>query len=201
MLFGGYRRRVLGLLLLQPEAAYHVREIARLTGTSAGTLHKELTKLADAGILSRERRGNQVAYRANQASPIFGELASIMRKTSGLADVLVRSLGPCADQILVAFVFGSVARGAEVAASDIDILLIGSANFRTVVNVLYPAQTTLGREINPKIFSAAEWKSHVRRNEPFVVDVLAKPKIFLIGDERDLGELVGTEPGGDHAES
>ncbi|CAB3796117.1 hypothetical protein LMG28138_04014 [Pararobbsia alpina] len=81
MLFGGYRRRVLGLLLLRPGESYHVREIARLTSTSPGTLHKELTKLADVGILDRERRGNQLVYRANPSSPIFEELASIMRKT------------------------------------------------------------------------------------------------------------------------
>ena len=48
VLFKDYRRRVLGLLLLHPGDSYHVREIARLTGTVAGTLHKELTTLANA---------------------------------------------------------------------------------------------------------------------------------------------------------
>ena len=83
ILFGDYRRRVLGLLLLHPESSFHVREIARATGTTAGTLHKELTKLASVGILAKEPRGNQLAYRANRDCPIFDELASIMRKTSG----------------------------------------------------------------------------------------------------------------------
>ncbi|CAB3797618.1 nucleotidyltransferase domain-containing protein [Pararobbsia alpina] len=106
----------------------------------------------------------------------------------------MQSLGPCAEEIAVAFVFGSVASGKEIATSDIDILLIGSASFGAVVKLLYPAQATLGREINPKIFSPAEWRSHLRESEPFVVDILAKPKIFLIGSERDLGELARTEP-------
>ena len=44
ILFSEYRRRVLGLLLLHPEERYHVREIARLTNTTAGTLHRELSK-------------------------------------------------------------------------------------------------------------------------------------------------------------
>jgi len=73
LLFAGYRQRVLGLLLLRPEQAYHVREIARLTGTPAGTLHKELSKLAEAGILLRTRRGNQVLYQADRTCPIFEE--------------------------------------------------------------------------------------------------------------------------------
>ena len=88
LLFGNYRGSVLGLLLLHPDQDYHVREIARLTATSAGTLHKELDKLAQAGLLLREKVGNQLRYRANQHNLIFSELASIFRKTSGMADVV-----------------------------------------------------------------------------------------------------------------
>ena len=92
LLFSEYRRRVLGLLLLNPDTTYHVRELARLTGTSAGTLHKELTKLTHGGVLRRQEVGNQVRYSANRDCPIFDELASILRKTSGLVDVLAAAL-------------------------------------------------------------------------------------------------------------
>lgn len=80
-----YRRRVLGLLLLHPDEALHGREVARRTGLPAGTITRELNKLADAGLLQRERRGNQQVYSADTACPVFTELASILRKTSGLA--------------------------------------------------------------------------------------------------------------------
>jgi len=190
-LFSEYRRRVLGLLLLRPESAYHVREIARLTSTTPGTLHKELSRLADAGILTRTRQGNQVVYQADRACPVYEELASIMRKTSGLADVLVQALQPCSERIDVAFVFGSVARAQETTGSDIDVMVIGTVGFADVVRQLYEAQTTLGREINPKILSPTEWRNGVLKQEPFLVDVQAKPKIFLIGAEHDLAELVG----------
>jgi DNA-binding transcriptional ArsR family regulator len=82
LIFNDYRRRVLGLLLLHPERQWHVREIARLTGTTAGTLHKELSRLAQAGILRRVEQGKQVYYSANHDCPIFAELASILRKIS-----------------------------------------------------------------------------------------------------------------------
>lgn len=194
LLFSDYRRRVLALLLLQPEQAYHVREIARLTGSTAGTLHKELSKLAEVGILSREPRGNQVLYRANLACPIYAELASIMRKTSGVAETLAHALAALESQIDVAFIFGSVARGAEQAGSDIDVMVIGSAGFADVVNHLYDAQTALGREINPKVFSPAEWRSGIAQQEPFLLNVQARPKIYLIGTEHDLAELIGNQP-------
>ena len=189
-----YRRRVLALLLLHPERALHVREIARLTGTTPGTLNKELVRLHGAGLLERERVGNQVRYAANSSNTIYPELASILRKTVGVADVLADALAPVAASIAAAFVFGSVARGTETAGSDVDVLLIGSLGFGEAVKLLYPAQTTFGREINPKVFTVAEWRSKLKSKDPFVKDVLAKPKIHLIGNDDELAKLGRRQP-------
>jgi predicted nucleotidyltransferase len=189
-----YRRRVLALLLLHPERALHVREIARLTGTTPGTLNKELVRLHGAGLLERERVGNQVRYAANSSNAIYPELASILRKTVGVADVLADALAPVAASIAAAFVFGSVARGTETAGSDVDVLLIGSLGFGEAVKLLYPAQATFGREINPKVFTVAEWRSKLKSKDPFVKDVLAKPKIHLIGNDDELAKLGRRQP-------
>lgn len=188
-----YRRRVLGLLLLRPEEALHGREIARRTGLPAGTVTRELRKLAEVGLLQRERRGNQQVYRANTGSPVFSELAGILRKTSGLADVLAQALAPAAPKLRVAFIFGSIAQGRESAGSDIDLMLIGDLGFSQAVELLHAAQATLGREVNPKVFTASEFTSKAA-TEAFLGDVLAKPKIFLIGSDHDLGELAGHQP-------
>ncbi len=190
LLFPEYRRRVLGLLLLRPDEALHGREIARRTGLPAGTITRELTKLAEVGLLKRTKRGNQQVYSADTSGPIFTELASILRKTSGLADVLVQALAPAAPKLRLAFVFGSVARGQETSGSDVDVMLIGDLGFREAVELLHPCQATLGREVNPKLFSAREFTDKAA-TEPFLIDVLAKPKIFLIGNAHDLEELVG----------
>jgi DNA-binding transcriptional ArsR family regulator len=188
-----YRRRVLGLLLLRPDEALHGREIARRTGLSAGTVTRELTKLAEVGLLRREKRGNQQLYSANKTCPVFTELASMLRKTSGMADVLVQALAPAASQIRAAFVFGSMAQARETAGSDIDLMLIGDLGFGQAVELLYPAQADLGREVNPKVFSADEFSQRAA-TEPFLRDVLSKPKIFLIGSEHELAELAGHQP-------
>lgn len=187
ILFTDYRRRVLGLLLLHPERRYHVREIARLTGTVTGTLTRELGKLADAGLLVKERVGNQVQYAANRDCPVYEELASILRKTSGLVDVLADALLPLLEKIDVAFVYGSVAAGKPGAFSDIDLMIVGDVDLGEVVQLLYPAQTTLGREINPQIYTASEWQALVKKGSAFVRDVLAKPKLFVMGGQDDLG--------------
>jgi len=190
----GYRRQVLSLLLLHPERRLHVREIARLTRTTAGTLNKELMRLHEAGLLNRERVGNQVQYSANRSHQIYPELVGILRKTVGLADVLIEALTPLAHAAKVAFVFGSMARGAETTGSDVDLLIIGEADFGSVVDALHPAQQQLGREINPKVFSVREWKSKLRSKESFVSEIMAQPKIFLIGSDNELAELGRRKP-------
>ena len=188
LLFGEYRQRTLGLLLLNPEASFHVRELARLTGTSAGTLHKELTKLTNGGILLRKNIGNQVHYSADLKCPIFDELASILRKTSGLVDVIAKALVNLENSVEFAFVFGSVARGDQQTNSDVDVMLIGSLSFSDAVQALHETQSVLQREINPVVYSQEEFSRRIKNNDSFIKEVLAKPKLFIKGKENELSQ-------------
>jgi len=185
-LFSEYRQRVLGLLLLHPEVRYHVREIARLTHTTAGTLHRELSKLAKAEVLIREVSGNQVYYKANPTFPIFEELVSILKKTSGLVDVIRKALAPLTEKIEVAFIFGSLGSGTENSGSDVDVLIIGQISFIDAVKALYSAQTTVRREINPKVYQREEWQKLVDKKEFFIQEIQNKPKLFIIGTVNDI---------------
>ncbi len=186
LIFTGYRRQVLGLLLLKPDQAWHVREIARLTNTQPGTLHKELTKLAQAGILTRTEQGNQLWYQADTRCVVFEELASILRKTSGLADVLQQALLPVLGKLQFVAVFGSVASGKATATSDIDLLLVGDITFAEAVKLLYPTQQQLGREINPQLYSMAEWQKAVAAPSGFITELLESPLLMIAGDKDDL---------------
>jgi DNA-binding transcriptional ArsR family regulator len=189
-LFGRYRRRILALLLLKPDESLHVREIARLTGTPAGSLHRELKLLAEAGLLTKERVGNQVRYQADRTSPIFEDLASIFRKTTGMADVLRDAFEPLAAHIDVAFVFGSVAQGKERQVSDVDVMVVGEASFPSVVEALSSTQEQLRRDVNPVVMTAEAFRSKHRSGDRFVTRVVGEPKLYLLGGARELGELV-----------
>lgn len=190
VLFPEYRRRVLGLLLLHPGQRYHVREISRLTGTASGTTARELSRLADVGLLERSRVGNQVLYAANEQCPVFEELASILRKTSGLVDVLAQALVPLASRIDAAFVFGSIASGKANTGSDVDLMIIGDGlGYGEVVSLLYQQQEALGREINPKVYERKEWQRLAQENGSFFKDIMSRPKLFVTGDESELRKL------------
>ena len=177
-----YRRQVLALLLLHPERKLHVREISRLTGTTPGTMNKELSRLHEAGLLDRERVGNQVRYSANRAHQVYSELTGILRKTVGLADVLIEALAPLAESIELSFIYGSVARGTETPGSDVDVVIVGNAEFGEVVDAFHGTEKKLGREVNAKVFSRREWGTKVRAGDAFAMEILKGPKIMLVGD-------------------
>ncbi len=190
LFFGSYRRQVLGLLLLHPDETFHLREIARATNTQPGTLRRELTQLAEAGVLRRERVGNLVRYKADATCPIYDELRGILKKTAGVADVLRAALAPLSGRISMAFVYGSVASGAERRASDIDVMVIGNVSFEEVVSALHASQDELRREINSSVYSLTEFKKKAAEKNSFVARVLKEPKLFIQGMEHDIRKLV-----------
>ncbi len=191
LLFPAARQRVLALLLLQPQAAFHLRELARLTGSHAGTLARELDKLAQAGLLLRSEQGNQVRYQAHAGHPLFGELAAIFRKTHGVVPALREALAPLDAQIWIALVFGSMARGTASEGSDVDVLVLGSVGFAELVQAVYPLHAALGREVSPVLYTPEEFAARARSGDAFARDVLAKPQLFVKGDADELAELAG----------
>jgi predicted nucleotidyltransferase len=186
--FGAYRSRVLALLLLHPEESFHLREIARLTGKQPGTLRRELIALQQAGVLESEKVGNQLRYRAATTFPIYDELRGILRKTAGVVDVLREALMKLGPKVTVALVYGSVAAGVERRSSDIDIMVVGNARFEDIVRVLVACQHELRREINPTVYTLAEFRRKAFGKDSFVARVMSGPKLFLIGSENDIGK-------------
>jgi predicted nucleotidyltransferase len=189
LMFGSYRRRLLAHLLLRPDEAFYVRELARLTGIPAGSIHRELTALYEAGLLLREHNGNQVPYQANRECPIYLELAAIFRKTIGLAELMGDALADKADRIDLAFVFGSMAAGRQNQSSDVDVMIIGDIQLVDVVKALSPVQQTLGREINPVIMTTRKFVAQMNKNDRFVSRLLNEPRVFIFGDEGEFAKL------------
>lgn len=196
VLFSGYHRRILALLLLRPDRSFYVREIARLTGVPAGSLHRELRALAESGLLLREPYGNQVRYRADPGCPVYPELASFFRKTAGLADVLREALRPLSGEIDLAFIFGSVAKGAEKTGSDVDLFVAGAASFADVVKALSTAQEQLGREVNPVVMTTKDFSRKLAQGDRFLARIVKEPRILLLGTTDEPGKPAPNRPAG-----
>ena len=177
---------MLGWLLGHPDQAYYLRELVRQIGGAVGAVQRELELLTAAGLVRRDVRGKQVYFQANQEAAIFPELRGLFAKTSGLVDILREALMPMADQIQAAFVFGSAPRGELHAASDVDLMVVGEASFGDVITLMQSAEKRLGRDINPTVYSVAEFEAKIGAKHHFLATVLAEPKLFVLGDENQL---------------
>ena len=184
---GKVRSTVLGLLFSHTDRSYYLREIVRETGAGHGAVQRELGHLLRVGLVTRTARGREVFYQANRASPIFPELRGLIIKTVGLADALREALAPFGDRVKVAFIYGSFARGEERAESDVDVMIASEVGFDGIVSALRPAQDRIGRELNPSVFTPDEWRMGVADQDHFISTVLREEKLFLIGNEHDLG--------------
>lgn len=175
------------MLFGQPQRSFYASELIRDAGTGSGAAQRELARLEQSGLIVAHRIGNQKHYQANAASPLFGELRNIVLKTVGLAEPLRDALKRVASDIRAAFVYGSVAKAADQAGSDIDLMVVSDTlSYGDVFGALDKLSRTLGRNVNPTVYSAAEFSKRAKNENAFVSRVLEGAKVWVIGTENDL---------------
>lgn len=189
LLFGQTRGGVLRLLFGGPDQTFYVRQIARETGASVGAVQRELETLSEIGLIRRSTVGNLVFYQVNRGHPVFAELQSLIAKTLGVFQLLRSALAPLASRIVLAFVYGSMARREEKAESDVDLMIVGDVTFDDVLAQLTSVERAIGRSINPTIYSPNEFKLKLQSGNHFLRSVVRGEKVFLIGDEDELGKM------------
>lgn len=202
------RVRLLSLFLTHPAEAFYIRQIVRLTGETYNNVRQELQNLAQLGLILSERRANAIYYQANVDHFLFPELKRIILKTEAVGDRLREALAALAD-IRVAFIYGSTARGSELASSDIDLMVIGDVDLEALDGAIDRIEEEIGRTVNYTLFDVEEWQDRVAQGYSFIADVLTHEKIFLIGDEDELSTLgairadraLPGSPGGDQGPS
>jgi len=186
-LFTKVQQRVLGVLFGNPDRSFYANEVISLADSGTGAVQRELASLEAAGLLTVTRIGKQKHYQANAAAPVFDELRSLVLKTSGLADVLRGALVPLTESISAAFVYGSVAKGEDTAASDIDLMVVSDTlTYADIFAAIEAATTRLGRPVNPTVYSREEFDKRIKQDNAFVKRVLAQPKLWAIGQESDV---------------
>ena len=191
VLFGQIRGRVLALLYGQVDKPLYLRQIARHVNASVGAVQRELEKLAEVDLITRTSVGNQVFYQVNQRNPVFVEMRALVSKTVGIFNILRSALEQLVEQVTVAFVYGSVARQEEKAQSDIDLMIIGNVELDDVLARLSDSETTLGRAVNPTVYSVSEFKKKLGEGNHFLNAVVSGDKVFLIGNEDELRKMAG----------
>ena len=180
-LFPQIRQALLAATLLHPERWWYLSGLAQYLNVTPSSLQRELAALTQAGILEARRDGNRTYYRPNANCPFLGDLQALFAKTVGLADVLREALAPYRNQLEVAFVYGSIARGEYTSESDIDLMLIGTLSLADVSLALRDAERTLKRPINPTLYALPEFAARLAEGNHFIRTVMQSDKIYLKG--------------------
>lgn len=187
-LFPKTRHGILAALLGQPAKTWYVSELARRMGVPSSSLQRELQDLTKVGILKNHRQGRMAYYQANTDSPVYAELHGLILKTAGLVDVLAEALKPLVAKLRLVFVYGSIASGTEKSDSDIDLMVVGKVAPAELALPMRRARELLGRDINPTVYTPAEFDRKRKSKDPFLSQVLAKPRLLVIESQDDLGK-------------
>ncbi len=184
-LFTPVQARVLALLFGQPTRRYQGAELIRLAHGGTGAVHRQLARLADAGLVTVTAIGNQKHYQANAHSPVFAELRGLVQKLtrlwSGSGSGSGRVQGPGGVR------HGSVAKGTDRPASDVDLMIVSdSLRHAQVFEALSAAEAMLSRPVNPTLLSRSDWRAKRAKKNSFVSRVMSGPRLFVIGSDSDL---------------
>jgi predicted nucleotidyltransferase len=171
-LFSKTRKAVFGLLYGHADETFYLRQIVDRTGLGIGQVQREVKQLSEAGIIRRETVGRHVYFQADPTCPIFDELRSIVTKTVGAAAVLRQALHSVRDRIVVAFIYGSVARAQEKHESDLDLMVIGDVTFSEVAEAIRDAEVQLRRAINPTVYPLREFRTKLTAGHQFLKTVV-----------------------------
>lgn len=190
-LFPNVRQGVLAATLTRPEKWWYLSELAQFLHTRPSSLQRELSSLEQSGILQQRKDGRRTYFRAETRSPIFRELRSIFEKTVGLIPALRIALRPFESKIVCAFVYGSIARREERAASDVDLVVVGTVGLGDLAPSLRKAEKRLGREVNVTNYSLDEFSKKVAEGDHFLTTVLNGTLQFVKGEQRDLDAIAG----------
>ena len=183
-LFTTTQQRVLGLLFGQHARSFYASELIERTGSGSGAVQRELRRLVSSGLVTVTRIGNQKHYQANPDSPVFKELCSLVTKTVALAEPIRGGLARLANRIELALLYGSVVKGTDTAASDIDLLIVADGvTLEEIYSALAPVEADLARKISPTLYTPKEFEDRKASNNSFLTRVLSSEHLFLMGDD------------------
>lgn len=183
------RVEVLKLFLFNSQDSFYQRQISAITHQPIRGVQREVIKLESIGLIEKSIQGNRIYYKANKKCPIFEQLKIILFKSVGIAEVLEKNLKK-RNNIKIAFIYGSYAKGQENLLSDIDLMVIGSITSRELSGILSKPKRELTREINYAVFPHQEFIERIRNKDHFLNTVLKGKKIFIVGNKNELKAII-----------
>ena len=180
------RIKILELFFSNLKEVYHVRGIVRETEEEINAVRRELTKLEKDGLLKKEPRGNRIYYSLRPEYPFFGDLVSMVAKTTGLGKTIIENKNKIGRISFVMFSGKFVRHKEHRLEDDVDILVVGEVVLPELASIIRLEETTRGNEINYTAMTRDEYDFRKKRRDPFLLGILSGSRVMIIGDEEDL---------------
>ncbi|HKW56391.1 MAG TPA: nucleotidyltransferase domain-containing protein [Candidatus Acidoferrum sp.] len=174
------RQRLLAYYFANPTARLHLRDLAERLNVDPSNLSKELGRLEREGLFRSEVNGRQKYFQLNREYPLFAEVRGIVSKTIGASSLIAQSLKKI-EGIEEACLYGSFASNQQDAASDIDVLLIGTPRDEVLAEAIRKIERQLGREVSYTVLTRKEFDSRRSRKDTFLESVWHNKRVPLIG--------------------
>lgn len=177
---------ILAALLLNPDNEYSLTDLAQRFSTALSTVHGEVGRLADAGLLLRRHAGRSTMVMADRDNRLVKPLTELLFLSWGPLQVVADEFSELggAEQVLI---FGSwAARYLEQPGPpphDLDVLVIGGPRREDVYDAADRAQKRLGMPVNPVIRTGDAWRTAI---DPLVRQIQSAPLVpVLMPDGED----------------
>ena len=148
------RVQILVRLFLNPGVRAYLRGLASEFNVSPNAVRTELNNLRRHKILVSEKDGRNIYYRANAEHPLFPELSSMVRKITGI-DELVKSVVDRLGNLEAAYLIGDYARGED--AGIIDVVLVGDIDLAQLSDFVSKTEAFIDRKIRTLVVSRKEF--------------------------------------------
>ncbi len=180
------RIKILELFFSNLKEIYHVRGIVREVSEEINAVRRELEKLEKQGLLRKEPRGNRIYYSLRSEHSFYGDLVSMVAKTTGLGKILIENKSKIGKVSFIMF-SGKFARLKDrKREDDVDILIVGEVVLPELASLIRVEESKRGKEINYTVMSREEFDFRKKRRDAFLLGILSGSRVMIIGDEEDL---------------
>lgn len=179
------RVKLLTVFLTNPGKIFYVRELVRMVGEQINAVRAELARMEKVGMLTSENRANRRFYGFKKDYIYFDELSRLVAKSTGLGGDIIKERGKLG-KIKYSVISGGYVRRRPVGVSDVDLLVVGNVVIPQLAQLVKRSEEEIGREINYTVMTEDEFTFRKRRKDPFVIGILEKTRIMLIGDEEEM---------------
>lgn len=188
ILISKVRVKIFELFLGNPGQNYHVREIVRRVGEEINAVRRELARLEKTGFLTSEWRANRRYYFVKRDYVFYSEFLSMVNKSIGLGGAIIKNKAKLG-KITYAMLSGSFVKGKPYAQNEVDLFVVGAIVLPELSSIIKEEEARRNREINFTPMTDEEFNFRKSRRDPFVLSIISKPKVMLIGDEEEMVKL------------